>query len=77
MAIYRLLEHAHFNPEQITVLTAAYEHCLKTMGLVDRNDPVTELIAHKILEVAQRGDADPHRLCDQAMTELGIPPRAH
>ena len=77
MAIYRLLENAHLNPEQITALTAAYEHCLQEMGLVDRNDPVTEIIAQKILEVAQRGEINPHRLCDQAMTELGIPPRAH
>jgi len=44
--------------------------------LVDRSDPLTELIAKKIIEVAQTGLKDPTKISAQALTELGIPPQA-
>jgi hypothetical protein len=39
-----------------------FEDVLKTLGLVDREDPVTTLIAHKIVELVQIGERDPGRL---------------
>jgi hypothetical protein len=35
---------------------------LKTLGLVDREDPITQLIAHRIVELVQSGEDDPVRL---------------
>jgi hypothetical protein len=46
-------------PEEIAVLTAAYENILRKLSLVDRNDPITELIAKKVIELGQRGVRDP------------------
>ena len=40
-------------PEEISGLTTAYENALKTMGLVDRNDPIAEMVAKKIIEIGQ------------------------
>jgi hypothetical protein len=39
-----------------------FEDVLRTLGLVDRKDPVTELIAHRVIELVQGGGRDPVRL---------------
>jgi hypothetical protein len=55
-------------------MTKAYEDALRVLGLVDRTDPITEIIAKKIIEVAQTGERDPLQICARAITDLGIPP---
>ena len=45
MAIYRLLQNSPLGPEEIAVLTDAYERTLRELQLVDRNDPITNMIA--------------------------------
>jgi hypothetical protein len=73
MAIYRLLQNSPLGPEEIAVLTDAYEGTLRAVGLVDRSDPVTELIAKKVLELAQRGVREAKQLSALAVEELGTP----
>ena len=51
MAIYRLLKTLPMGPEEIAVLAEAYEHTLRKLNLVQRSDPVTQLIAKKIIEI--------------------------
>ena len=58
MAIYRLLQNSAFAPEDIAPLVAAYEDCLRTLKLSDRSDPITEIVAKKIIELAQTGIRD-------------------
>jgi hypothetical protein len=72
MAIYRLLQNSPLGPEEITILTDAYECLLRRLGLVNRNDPITELVAKKVIELGQRGVRDPQALCDLAIKELGV-----
>jgi hypothetical protein len=48
MAIYRLIAAGSFDPEAIEVMTAAYEAALSDLHLIDRSDPITELIAATI-----------------------------
>jgi hypothetical protein len=76
MAIYRLLKFSAFQPEEITCMTAAYEDALRVLQLSDRQDPITEIVAKKIIEAAQTGERDPRRIRERALRELGIP-RAH
>jgi DNA integrity scanning protein DisA with diadenylate cyclase activity len=59
-------------PEEIARLTTAYEETLRTIGLVDRNDPITEMIARKIIEIGQRGVRDPMQLSELTIKEMGI-----
>jgi hypothetical protein len=47
---------------------------LRVFGLADRTDPITEIIARKIIDVAQTGERDPLRIRARAIEELGIPP---
>ena len=73
MAIYRLLREASFDQPDIDRMTAAYETALKTLRLADRTDPLTELIAKKIIDVARHGERDPAHICARAIRELGVP----
>jgi len=72
MSIHRLFQNAPFSPDEIAVLVAAYEASLKKLELVDRDDPITQMIAKKIIEFGQRGVRDPERLSDLAMSEMGL-----
>jgi hypothetical protein len=71
MAIYRLLQNSAFAPEDITPLAAAYEECLRTLKLSDRSDPITEILAKKIIEIAQTGVRDSGQLGRLALAEIG------
>jgi hypothetical protein len=64
MAIYRLLERQVFDPEDVRLMCAVYEDVLKDYGLIERTDPVTELIAKTVIEMVQTGERDPARLKD-------------
>jgi len=53
-------------------MTAAYEKALHKLGLIDRTDPITEIVAKKIIEVVQSGERNPARISRRALLELGI-----
>lgn len=72
--IGRLLRDGTFSPEEIARMTAAYHAALQLLEMDnDPADPVTELIAKKIIDVTKHGENDPPRICARALRELGIP----
>jgi hypothetical protein len=55
-------------------MKAAYEAAaLQLLRLENRDDPITELVAAKIIQVTRMGESDPPRLCARVLQELGIP----
>jgi hypothetical protein len=72
MAIYRLLQNLPMGPEEIRRMEAAYEQTLRALHLKDRNDPITEIIAKKIIEVAHTGVNDPAQISQLAIKDLGV-----
>jgi hypothetical protein len=63
MPIYALLRNQGvFTPEEMTVLGNVFEDVLQTLGLVDRNTPLAEMIAKKVVEFATAGIREPDRL---------------
>jgi hypothetical protein len=72
MPIYRPLQNMPMGPEEISRLTTAYEQALRTIGILDRDDPLAELLAKKIIEVAQTGVREPADISAQAIEEMGI-----
>jgi hypothetical protein len=58
VAIYRLLQRSAFGPEEIGFMAAAYEDALRVLGLSNRSDPITEIVANKVIEIAQTGERD-------------------
>lgn len=72
MAIYRLIASGHFGPDEIDTMTQAYEAALIDLGLTDRNDPLTELIAKSIVNATATGERDPQVIKERAINALGI-----
>jgi hypothetical protein len=58
MAIYPLFSDQAFGPEKLERMAGAYESVCKTLGLSLTNDMVTQAVAEKIIEYAQRGVDD-------------------
>jgi hypothetical protein len=73
MPIYLLLENHAFEPEAIMTMTAAYEEVLRTLCLARRSDPVTWIVAEKVIQFAQHGERDPVRLRELALESLSSP----
>jgi hypothetical protein len=63
MPIYELLKtQGSFEPEEVAMLGSVFEEVLQTLGLVDRQDLATEMVAKKLIELAKAGVRDPDRL---------------
>jgi hypothetical protein len=76
MPIYGLIrQEAVFSPEEVSVITKAFDAALQSLGLVNRSDPVAETVARKIIDLARMGERDPDRLCDQVLKTYGQPAR--
>ena len=72
MAIYSIAKSA-FGPDDIQRLATAYESALRILDLNDRNDPITEIVARRIIEATQTGLRDPDSLCATAIKDLRVP----
>jgi len=74
MPINRLIAQGSLDRPEIERLEKAYDITLKALCLVDRNDPLTELVARKIIRISgTAGIADPAQLSARAIKELDIP----
>jgi hypothetical protein len=51
-----------FGPEEIKILTSAFEDALRTLGLVDRKSPAAQIVAKLTFDLARLGELDPIRL---------------
>jgi hypothetical protein len=71
MTIHGLLSNTTFGPEEIDRLVTAYEQTLRALGLKDRSDPITLLVAEKVIEVGRLGIEDPAKISEVALNELG------
>jgi hypothetical protein len=52
-------EGGSFGPDEITVMTAAFEGILSDFRLKDRDDPVVQMIAKLVIELVRNGERDP------------------
>lgn len=71
MTIHRLLQSNPMSPEDIERLVTAYEATLKALALTARRDPITEIVARKIIEIGQTGVRDPLQISQLAIRALG------
>ena len=53
-------------------MTEAYEAALIDLGIVNRDDPITELIAKSIVNVTASGERDAIAVKERAVNALGI-----
>ena len=72
MAIYRLIASGTFGPDEIKARAAGDEGALIDLHLIDRNDPLTELIAKAIVNVTATGERDLEKIKERALNALGL-----
>jgi hypothetical protein len=66
----------HIDPEHIEAMRAAFHRVCDVLQLnCDTDDPMTEIVVMKIVELAKAGELDPERLCIAVMAGLDDSPR--
>ena len=73
MTIHRLVQNLAFTQDDIEGLAAAYEEALRALHISDRDDPVNEVIARRIIEGARAGVRGTNALCQMAIKDLMVP----
>jgi hypothetical protein len=76
---YRIMPLSHrlrsaWTYNALSKIGAAQERPWRSLGLVDRNDPLAQRIASKIIEIARSGKAPAAAICDQTLKELDAKP---
>jgi hypothetical protein len=75
MPINRLLGDSKLAPEQREMFNLAFIRTLRALHLVDRNDPICEIVARKIIEIGIANPAanDPLAISEIAVRQLKTP----
>ena len=71
MPINRLLKDKR-TPEEIELLNKAFNHALNLLGVVDRNDPLCDMVARKVIEVGTTGISEPREIAEMAVVRIGL-----
>jgi hypothetical protein len=56
-----------FHPHELAAMTAAFDEALSKLGLSDRKDGITELVARKTIDLAKGGERDPAKVCAELL----------
>ena len=59
-------------PEQIELLNNAFDHALNLLSVVDRNDPLCEMVARTVIEVSATGTREPRKIAELAVGLIGL-----
>jgi hypothetical protein len=70
MPINRLLQNSKLKPAQQEILNLAFIRALRLLHLADRNDPICEIVARKIIEIGATGAGDPVVISEIAVRKL-------
>jgi hypothetical protein len=71
MPINRLFREGKIQPEELERLDRAFTFTLRSLYLVDRNDPICDIVARKVIEIDAAGTRDPEEIAKIAAKELG------
>ena len=70
MPINRLLKDKRA-PEEIELLNT-FNHALNLLGVVDRNDPLCDMVARQFIEVGGSGPCEPREIAEMAVARIGL-----
>jgi hypothetical protein len=65
-----MLAKSVFQPDEVKAMAKAFETTCAALGLSDRNEPIGQLLARRVVECARSGERDPERLCKLVLSEL-------
>ena len=72
MPINRLLAGSKLGPDEIEKLNLAFKQALRSLHVVDRNDPLAEFVARKIIDIGATGVRDAADIAEIAVKQLGL-----
>ena len=72
MAVYPLFADQAFEPETLENMSQAYEAVCSALRLNVKKDMVTETVAERIVEFAQRGVRDMPSLTTMTLQEFNV-----
>jgi hypothetical protein len=70
MPLTPYLKEAVFDPKAIEAITAAFEAVCDSLKLANGVDPIPEIVARKVIEVAGTGERDPERIRELVLLAL-------
>jgi hypothetical protein len=62
MPLHAFVHEAEFEPELLASMGIAYAAACEALGLTDKADQATALVASRIIALARCGEHDPERL---------------
>jgi len=74
--MHRYLANTHFKPETVAKICEAFEIAKRAMHDHGQPELIQEILARKIIDLAQRGETNPARLSQRALHDLGLPHEA-
>ena len=72
MPINRLLANSKLRTDEIENLNSAFKQALRSLHLVDRDDPLAEIVAKTVIEVGATGVREPSEISKIAIKRLAI-----
>ena len=74
MPITRLAnEDGGFSPDDVKLISQAFDQVLDALGLTDRSDPAVELVAMRMIALAKRGNLNLAELRDLTLNSIQQP----
>ncbi|MGY4233015.1 hypothetical protein ACVIIW_001962 [Bradyrhizobium sp. USDA 4449] len=70
MPITRLMGNLNLTREQQHTLELAFNHALRKLDLVDRNDPICEIVARKVIEIGTSGVSNAVAIAELTFRQL-------
>jgi hypothetical protein len=67
MPITPFLHGRVFDPEAIRAMGVAFQDVCRRLHLADKEDRATEMVAQKVIEIAQKGVRDPVQLTNAVL----------
>ena len=74
MPINRLFREGKIKSQDVERLNRAFAFTLQSLHLVDRNDPICDIVARKVVDIDTAGTHDPREIAKLAAKEFGIRP---
>ncbi|MDA9441293.1 hypothetical protein XH98_19785 [Bradyrhizobium sp. CCBAU 51745] len=70
MPLDRFLSDIDVTPEQRHVIELAFKSTLRNLNLIDRSDPVCEIVARKVIEIGTNGVSNAVAISEIAYKQL-------
>jgi hypothetical protein len=72
MPIWKLIGDRSFDAEQLTGVSAGFDAACRGLGLADKADKATKLVAEKVIEIVSSAERDPDKLRNAVLSAFNV-----